>query len=204
MGRRWRPFPVAALMLAFLIRCVILHQTGEIKYLSYGTIIGRIDQFLMGIIIWTYRGELLSRKFMLSATMFAYLIFQWWFNARGGAFRSPPGIETQRFWLVMPLAEARAFGAFVVWFDQSDWSCNNLPQRMLAKVGEYSYSIYLLHAFAVYKASNFVDEHVMRLDNVYVACFWSLIFIIGLLPVGYLSYRFIEEPFLRFRKKYTY
>lgn len=42
----------------------------------------------------------------------------------------------------------------------------------------------------------------MDITNFYVACTWALgLFVLMVIP-GYLSYRFIEAPFLKFRRSY--
>ena len=42
----------------------------------------------------------------------------------------------------------------------------------------------------------------MRLDSLYVALPWSLLFFLAMTGVGHLSYKLIESPPLRFRKSY--
>ncbi|HKB84126.1 MAG TPA: acyltransferase, partial [Burkholderiales bacterium] len=72
----------------------------------------------------------------------------------------------------------------------------------MGRIGEYSYSIYLLHFFIVFRAARFVHEQVMDISNFYLACLWALVFFFLMMPVGYLSYRFVEAPFLKLRKRY--
>ena len=42
----------------------------------------------------------------------------------------------------------------------------------------------------------------MDISNFYVACLWSVVFFLLLVPAGYLSFRFIDAPFLKHRKRY--
>ncbi|MDB5585030.1 MAG: acyltransferase 3, partial [Bradyrhizobium sp.] len=72
----------------------------------------------------------------------------------------------------------------------------------IAKAGAYSYSIYLLHFFFVFRAADFINRHVMDISNFYVACLWSALCFAALVPVGSLSFRRLEEPFLRLRRPY--
>ena len=73
----------------------------------------------------------------------------------------------------------------------------------VGRIGSYSYSIYLLHFFVVFQAARFVSEYVMNISNFYLACLWSFGCFLLMMPIGYLSFRFIEAPFLAFRKRYT-
>jgi peptidoglycan/LPS O-acetylase OafA/YrhL len=43
----------------------------------------------------------------------------------------------------------------------------------------------------------------MDISNFYLACLWALGFLLLMMPVGYLSFRFVESPFLRLRKPYV-
>ncbi|MBF0387281.1 MAG: hypothetical protein HQL20_05425 [Candidatus Omnitrophica bacterium] len=72
----------------------------------------------------------------------------------------------------------------------------------LARVGAYSYSLYLFHVFVVFEMAKFIHLHIMNIANFYVAGVWSVLCLLLIVPVGYLSFRFIEEPFLVFRKRY--
>jgi len=103
----------------------------------------------------------------------------------------------------LPTIEGACFGALIAWYDRSfDWRCSRIA-ALLGKPGDYSYSIYLLHVFFVGKIASYIDRHWMSLSNFYVALAWSVLFFLCMMPIGYLSYRFIEAPFLRARKRYT-
>jgi len=73
---------------------------------------------------------------------------------------------------------------------------------LVGKLGAYSYSIYLLHLFIVFQCAWIVQAYVMDITNFYVACAWSLVFFLMMLPIGALSFRFIEGPFLKLRRQY--
>ena len=79
--------------------------------------------------------------------------------------------------------------------------CDDLG--LIAKAGAYSYSIYLLHVFVVFGAADFINRHMMDLSNFYVACLWSLLCFAAMVPVGMLSFRYLEAPFLRLRRPYS-
>ena len=63
--------------------------------------------------------------------------------------------------------------------------------------------LYLLHFFVVFHAARFVHERVMDISNFYLAVPWAMLGFVLMLPIGYLSFRFIERPFLRHRKRYV-
>ena len=73
---------------------------------------------------------------------------------------------------------------------------------MLAKIGEYSYSIYLLHMFFVFSAARFIHEEIMDISNFYTALAWALASFGLMLPIAGASYRIIEMPFMKWRQPY--
>jgi len=55
----------------------------------------------------------------------------------------------------------------------------------------------------VFRASKFIHAHIMSLENFYLASFVGLLVFLGMYPIGWLSYNFIEKPALRFRTRYV-
>ncbi len=50
-------------------------------------------------------------------------------------------------WIFIPTAEAITWGSLIAYYDGSSFRMPAWLDRALAKIGEYSYSIYLLHFF---------------------------------------------------------
>jgi peptidoglycan/LPS O-acetylase OafA/YrhL len=72
-----------------------------------------------------------------------------------------------------------------------------------SKIGEYSYSIYLLHTFFVFQIAEFIQRNVMDISNFYVALAWSFACFTLMIPVAVISFTYVEAPFLRLRRVYT-
>lgn len=198
--RRW-PLALAALLIpAILMRWSIYQQSGEIFSLSYWTIIGRIDQFLLGILAFEYR-HLATWKIAAVATL-SFTAFYWWFGSIGGYLVYGSGPMRSPAWIALPTIEAVAFGVVIAWYDTSFQPTNRGLSRLLGLAGAYSYSIYLLHWFWVHDAAALIHANVMDLSNFYVALAWAIICFGLMIPIGSLSFRLVEGPFLRFRKPY--
>ena len=69
-------------------------------------------------------------------------------------------------------------------------------------MGAYSYSIYLLHFFIVFRAANFVHQRVMDISQFYLATAWAAVFFVGMTVVGHFCFQYVEAPFLRLRRRY--
>jgi peptidoglycan/LPS O-acetylase OafA/YrhL len=189
-SRQWKWAPLLVIGVAILFRVTLYGAGFDIKTLAYFTIIGRVDQFAIGVFFYSCRPPA-----WLAALLGAVLIgFYAWFDVHGGFYHFPnPAI-----WIAVPTIEALGFAAFVAWYDQRAF--RNL--WFLRKAGEYSYSIYLLHFFFVFGAADFVNRHVIRLTSTYAVIPWAILFFAFMTVLGHFSYVWIERPFLRFRTRY--
>jgi peptidoglycan/LPS O-acetylase OafA/YrhL len=199
---RHRPWLLFALIAIFVCVRFYLHaRLGEIQTLSYWTIVGRIDQFTFGIIAYRYRNYF-SRGWLALLASIAFSAFYWWFDARGGFYQMPSYPSPSRLWVLLPTIEGLIFGILIAWYDARLIDGRSAVSRFIGRLGAYSYSIYLLHFFVVFHAARFIDQEVMPLSNFYVACLWSLLVFCLMIVPGYLSFRFIESPFLQLRRRY--
>jgi peptidoglycan/LPS O-acetylase OafA/YrhL len=55
----------------------------------------------------------------------------------------------------------------------------------------------------VFRAADYLNRNVLPLDNIYIAAPCALLLFIAMVVPGYLSFKFIEGPFLRLRKPYV-
>ncbi len=191
------------LAVSLLIRSGYHAWTGEVQSLAYATIFGRIDQFVLGIIAFQGRARLSGRHVLAGAIACAFITLYWWFDRNGGFFLQPAYPSPSRLWIVLPTLEGAAFSALIAWYDNSFAHRTQPLSRLFTLLGEYSYSIYLLHFFFVFAAAQWIHVHVIDLSNFYVALPVSLLAFFAMMPVSYLSMRFVEQPFLRLRRPYV-
>ncbi|MES3001689.1 MAG: acyltransferase [Pseudomonadota bacterium] len=201
--KRSRLLLVAVLLIAIATRCAIYWYRGEVQLMAYWTIVGRIDQFILGMLAFSFRTRLAARHAAVFATGCAFLTLYWVFDLHGGFFANGGDPSPGAAWIVLPTLEGLAYAIFIAWYDTSFSPRSTGTSGILAKAGQYSYSIYLLHFFFVFDAAKFINEHVSDLSNFYWASVWALLFMFAMMPVGYLSYRFVEAPFLRLRRPYV-
>ena len=115
---------------------------------------------------------------------------------------SPGYPSTNPIWVIMGTIEGLFFAFFISWYDTSFKHSTGFASSMLAKIGEYSYSIYLLHMFFVFSAARFIHEEIMDISNFYTALAWALASFGLMLPIAGASYRIIEMPFMKWRQPY--
>ncbi len=194
--------PLILVVAALILRYCLWATQGEVQWFSYWTIVGRIDQFALGMVFYYCRGWIKGRHVLALATAVWFVAFYHYFNVRGGYFHMPSYPSPSRLWVIIPTMEALGYGLLITWYDNSFQHSTQGVSKWLGRIGEYSYSIYLLHFFVVFQAAGWVSEYIMPLHNFYQALLWGLVgFLLMLIP-AYFSYRFIELPFLKFRRGY--
>ncbi len=203
MLRKSKLWPLSIIVAAIALRSVLYHERREIQSLAYWTIIGRIDQFALGMLVYQYRSYLAHRHVIALLTTSAFMVMYWYFDFKGGFFFYPSYPSPSPLWIFLPTFEGIAYAVGIAWYDSSFSHSASGLSRFIGRIGEYSYSIYLLHFFVVFDAAQFVNERIMNISNFYLACCWSLAFFVLMMIPGYVSFRFIEEPFLKLRKPYV-
>jgi peptidoglycan/LPS O-acetylase OafA/YrhL len=202
MTRRSSLLPLSVLALAIIIRMAVLQNTGEVQSVAYWTIFGRIDQFVLGMFFFQFRQHVSQRHVLAGLVAVGFTTFYWYFDWLGGFTQYPSYPSPSPLWVVMPTIEGLAYGLLIAWYDCSFKHSVGGASAFFGRIGEYSYSIYLLHFFIVFRGARMVNEYIMDISNFYVACLWAAALFLCMMPVGYLSFRYVEEPFLRLRKNY--
>ena len=199
---RWKYSLLLVILIALIIRTILYYQLGQIQTLSYWTIIGRIDQFIFGILAFQFRKYIYKKHFLMLFAFILFAIFYWYFDSLGGFYKSPSYPSPNPIWIYMPTVEGLFYAILIAWYDNSFKHSTGRVSRFIALIGTYSYSIYLLHFFIVFRISNAIDKHIINLSNIYLSILFSFFSFLLMVPIGYLSYKFIELPFLKFRTRY--
>lgn len=194
---------VALLLVTLFSRYVLFLERGQVQDLSYWTLVGRIDQFVLGILAFHYRNKIQGNHYLAITVAASLISLYYWFNMRGGFYLTDgkyPSPST--IWIWLPTAEGLAFGVLIVWYETCFSASKGAWSRWLSKVGEYSYSIYLWHFFYVFELARFINDHVFLMSTYTRAFMASLVGFALMIPIGYLSMKYIEAPFLRHRRPY--
>lgn len=202
MMTKSRLWPLAIIAISIVLRLYLHHERGEVQSLAYWTIIGRIDQFVLGMLVYKFRNHIANRHVLALTALAAFVAFYWHFNSQGGFYLNPAYPSPSLNWTIIPTIEGVAYSILIAWYDNSFSPSKTGLSKFIGRLGEYSYSIYLLHFFVVFSAAKFVNEQIIEISNFYVSCLWSLLFFTLMIIPGYVSFRLIESPFLKLRKNY--
>lgn len=192
---------VALFMMSILVRFAVWSIIGSVQAFSYWTIGGCIDLFLAGM-LWhelSKREDVRRHAGFICATALAVITVAWQaFNVAGGFY----GTTASPLWIIIPTFQGLLFGAVIVGYEYTRVHLPSLADRTLAKVGEVSYSIYLLHFIFYPSIVKQLAAAGFDMASFPIAlAFASLTFplIVG---IAMLSFRFIEQPFLKLRGSY--
>ncbi len=166
----------------------------------YWSIIGRIDQFILGI-IFAYYGHDLARRHGVALTALLALLFSYhWFDRAGGFYGSK---EFPDIWLFSIPFEGLLYATLITYYDRSFKFTSTGFSGVVARVGEASYSIYLLHFFVVFAMADFINDNITAIDNIYKGMLFSFLCFIPTVFIGWVSYRRFERYWFRFRPRYS-
>ena len=190
------------IFLLIIMRSLIYLEELSVRELTYMTIVGRLDQFLIGICIGVYYLKRFKKDLMHDCLFVASLALVaaalYLFNLNGGLLTD----QYSKVW--WPTIEGGMWAAFILGYLSFSRWVPKLVSAVLIKLGVISYSVYLLHFVLVditIKQGWLVD---VGPDNIIGSAYaTSVLVILPLsLAVSIMTYHFIEKPFLKLRGVY--
>jgi len=191
--RRTPKIAVALVLTAMAVRALTYIAQGEVYTAAYYSLLGRIDQFVLGILAWRlFQGRALPKP-LIAVGFGAFLVALHLFDLAGGETRT----RSEPLWIWWPTIEAVGYALLIAWYDGGRWS---LP-RPFAFVGKVSYSMYLIH-FLVVGAMGRAAHRILGEPNVYSMLLLAAPAFAALLPAAWLAWRYVETPPLALRRPY--
>lgn len=190
-----------ALLLLFKLGAFLLSERPT--HMIYSTLLGRLDQFLIGMLAAQYAALYILRPlhgaWVLGAGLAVWALLE--VQKYAASFFSPDPVQVA--WLAWPTVEALAWALVVLSY--AHWRGNlwGWLGRLLERGGEISFSLYLWHGLAIFLGMRllgtpdwFASSHLNALlvGAGVLALSWG---------VASLSYRTIEAPFLEMRGRYV-
>lgn len=188
------PWVIIAAMIGFRLLLAQLDTGFTPKDAAYWTIIGRLDQFILGMIA----ARMVVRPLVGVAIAVAGVAALAYFDRRGGI--SGEFAATQ-IWVVYHTIEAAFIAPVIAAYDRLRLR-ETAISKLIARVGEASYSIYLLHVFVIRFIREFIDQHITPLTDIYTSLLAAAPVFAATALVCWVSYDRFERYFLRFRKPY--
>ncbi len=194
------------MVLSLVLRFALWKALGEVQYISYWTIAGCIDFFAAGMLWHELAGQRWTNRrpsLLFAVVLIGFAAIWHAFNIAGGFYNLGGYPSPSPVWIVLPAIQGLAFGALIVSYEKLTFTMPGWLDRGLAKIGEVSYSIYLVHFIVVRTFAKMCGHLGLDMSNFTL----SLIFAIATFPIvvalSLATYELIEKPFLKMRGKYA-
>lgn len=199
------------LLLALVLRALVFAAAGSVRFLAYETIFGRLDQFLVGMLVarlWlsqagagTDPAPTMKLRWLLVAGL-AVLSGLHLFSLRVGfsELNSP-------FWIIWPVLEASLWAGFLWAYLRVRWpgpaALRAGVNRALSALGAISFSTYIFHNLVIHAYKTRLPLLNVSGSLLVNAVLTGLLCVLPLvLLLSALSYHLIEKPFLSLRRAY--
>lgn len=192
---------IGMIAIAILTKLILVELKGVgVYYNLYHTIIGRIDQFLIGIILgYLYLNGTLTRILAGNIAKTACLVAS---LSCLTLFMVINSLKLRWFVPISFTVEAVLWGLVIYCYMSLNIRVNKKIDNAIAYLGGLSFSMYLLHLAVgrtIYKA---LELHIPTTASQSIT--YTLIFVLpASLLASVLTYSFIEKPFLSLKKSYT-
>jgi len=175
------------------------------KHMLYSTLLGRMDQFLIGMMAaMVYQRALQAGWLRHWLWLPASLLLVWaGVGAMAHFFSYQAPEQQQPWWILWPTLEALIWAGVTLAYLCTSLQLPNLLAKLLGLMGQVSYSWYLLHALILWLWTQlqgpleWFDSFTLNL-----LANWLVLGVISLV-FAKLSYHTLEEPFLGMRRRYA-
>lgn len=200
------PFRTVAALIgtALTLRLVLLGLGANPRDFSYGHLVGRLDQFVIGMLAavlylrWQGRETLFRALFCLALPGTVLLL--WAFHSIGGGFNSEAN------WKVLwTTVEGGAWGAIILGYVGMRPKLPATVSRAVVLIGEMSFSIYLLHrvVLSVLLTRPWTTPRPFGRWDLDVLFDTACLAVPLTLAVSAVTFRVVERPFLSLRRTYV-
>ena len=199
--------------LLFVLRALVFAASGEVRYIAYETLFGRLDQFVVGMLLgrmWVAKAQsaqtlktvrsihvlwLVPAALLVLAVLHAFSL-----KVGYTELKSP-------LWVVWPLVEGAVWGAFVWAYLLVRWPgpepLKAIIDKGLALLGAVSFSTYVFHNLVLAAYNNYAGiVHFTGLERFDIILTGVLVVLPLVLLMSAISYALIEKPFLSLRNNY--
>jgi peptidoglycan/LPS O-acetylase OafA/YrhL len=197
-GVKW---VAAAILLFNILRgTAFMGGTSTARAISYYHLVGRIDEFLLGMLV--------ARTYLKHRTR----NLPWgWFSlgalclvvASAVVVNSLGGFQFSGAWtLQWPTLEGALWALVILVYVPFAERLQGPVSNAIARLGTWSFSIYLLHPFLILILPRYIPFDPEAGSPTAACVYVALVLLPATIPLSALSYYVVEQPFLSLRQRY--
>jgi peptidoglycan/LPS O-acetylase OafA/YrhL len=194
---------IALILVALALRLFYFEQTGSVRDLVYWSLPGRIDEFALGIlatVLSIKNPSYFKNPFHLIISLALVALSFHWLNSWGGFYNG----ANSGLWIIWPSFEGIIWGYFIISYLRANITIPDFLNKSLSNLGHLSFSIYVMHGFAVFLTIKYFSQHHMSLELPLDTILLGVLICVPLsIIIALPTFHFIEKPFFVFKKKYT-
>ncbi len=194
---------VGIMALAIAVRAFTFWHMDQVRDLSYWSLPGRIDEFVLGMLgAWAFatRPKAFAHPLHLAAALAVLLGCIHGLEVWGGFDRG----GKSAWWIIWPTVEGAFWTYLVVSYLSCHWRLPRFIDFSLTQLGQLSYSIYVMHSFALVWAVRVIAPRYLTAHREFDAAFGGLAICLPLaVCLALPTYHLIERPFLMYRRRYV-
>ena len=190
-------FGARVICLFFLFRIIALFYIVNMRDFTYLTIFGRMDQFVIGMMLAFFPVPRWSSHWVsFPAVMIGTLALLLFFHRLGG-------YPVYEWWkLFWPSAEAIAWATVILVSLNSPYRMPLFARSVLIFISNMSFSIYILHS-TVLQIFGERNLYIQFSDHLYANAILNSILLLPIvLALSWVTFMVIEKPFMEMRRKY--
>lgn len=190
---------IGRMLLIFLVlKLCVLSLAEHPAHVLQSTLIGRLDQFLIGMGFATLAiGSFFKKPYTLMMAATAIIAISIFRSKYAVLFNNDSRNMILVIWYTL---EALLWGGFIYAYANAQWRLPNIAEKFLSFIGQRSYSFYLLHAMVLYLLNHYLPSEV---SHPILLAKITLSFLLTCVLAD-LSWRSIELPFLNLRQHYVH
>jgi hypothetical protein len=100
---------------------------------AYWTLVGRIDQFAFGMMLFHFRAWFGRHLWVSVGAVLSFMAFYAWFDAVGGFYKYPAYPSMNPLWIVLPTLEGLGYGIAIACYDARLCASGSWLSRMVAR-----------------------------------------------------------------------
>jgi len=196
------------LALSVMMKFMYWNMNGSVQNLSYLTLFGRIDQFILGMLaahsyeaVAKFRAR--ASAAILIASLLALTATYHYFNLLGGYYDMPKHPSENILWVFLPAIEGLLYAGILLGYLTLPIKLPRFLDEVLASMGKVSYSMYWSHVFVMNYCLIWIKAFGINITTFHKALFVGVVFVLPIcLAFSYVTYYVIELPFFSLRKRY--